>query len=172
MYGTLPISGPGNGIFPPSLPHFAIRNATAATAFTAGMVVQLDIQQTVAGTSSFVPGHQTAGVDDSIYVQCILPTATGIKSGILFVCEQAIAVGATGPASLANQSITANLDGSGTTITKGAPLVASTAGTLLIAPASGAGKIVGYLLSTASVTTVTTGAVWFDGYHGFAQNAT
>lgn len=173
MYGTLPLSGPGDGIFPPSVTGIKIKNNTSATAFTAGTVVMLDIQQAAPSpATSFAPGHATSGADDSVFNTCILPTAAGLLAGNpLFVCEQAIAAQAVGKATAMSAGVTANVDGT-TPATKGCALIATTAGTLVITPGTTTGAaIVGYLMSAASVSTNTTATVWFNGF-GFKTSAT
>lgn len=174
MYGTLPLSGPGDGFFPPSIRRFKFLNNTAATAFVQGTIVMADIQQaSPTPATSFAPGHATAGVNDSVFNTVILPTAAGLLAGNpLFVSEGPCAALAVGSFTSMDVAAICRLDGTGTTITKGAALIANTTGNLVITPGTTTGAaIVGYLMSASSVTTVVNGTVWFNGY-GFKTSAT
>lgn len=165
MYGTLPLSGPGNGIFPPTVEHRKIRNATAATAFTIGSCVMLDIQAT--RVTSVVPGHATAGVDDSIFNCCILPTTQGIAAGNpLFICEEAIAAGAVGKASLMALPVTAKAAIASGDIAVGAALIAQNGSDLLVSSAGV--PALAFAVSSVGSVTATSGStqtvkVWFNG---------
>jgi hypothetical protein len=166
MYGTLPLSGPGDGVFPPSVQHLKIRNVTAATAFTAGSVVMLDIQQS--RTTSVIPGHSTSGLDDSIFNGAILPTAAGIAAGNpILVCEEAIAAGATGRASLMSTSIVAKVGVLAGDVGLGAPLTPSANTDIFLSTAGQAAAFAAQTLVVSS-TTATSGSVgtclvWLNG---------
>jgi hypothetical protein len=169
---NLPIGGPGNGLWPADN-KFRVRNVSGSS-IAAGRVVMLDLNQTDADVTSVVPGHTTNGADDSVFACVLLPDTLNTKKGQLVCLLDTIAAGATGMCAALGYLNPVFVDGSGTTITKGAPLVANTAGALVIAPATTDGtKIVGYLMSTASVTTATTATVWFNGCGaGFGSNGT
>ena len=166
-YGTKKFSGPGIGIFPGSAKHIPIRNITAATAFTAGSTVMLDIAQSLA--TSVDPGHSTSGASDSIFNSCILPTTAGIAAGYpLFVCEEAIAAGATGLATLMETSVVAKVGIASGNIGKGAPLVPVDSSDVLV---STAGQAVAFMAQTLTIasqsatsgTTTASCRVWFNG---------
>lgn len=152
MYGSNPLSGPGDGFFPPAIQHIKIRNATAATAFVQGSVVMLDLSQSRAAglpgsTYSIIPGHATTGTDDSVFNNCILPTSAGIGAGYpIFVCEEAIAAGAVGKATLMGPNVQARVAVAG----------GDTAAGAILAPANN----VDFLSSTAS-TVSATNFTWF-----------
>lgn len=168
LTSILPMGGPGIGLFPATA-RFQVRNVTSG-ALTAGHVAMLDIEQGDADTVSVEPGHQTAGNPDSVFNCVGAPDAAGIRAGVMVVLEAAIAAGAVGWATLAG-IVTAKVDGSGTNATKGCYLIATTGGKLVIAPATGAAqKIVGRLMTTATVSTDTTAAVWFNGLTGFGTH--
>lgn len=173
MYGTLPLSGPGDGFFPPSIRRFKFLNNTAATAFVQGTIVMADIQQaSPTPATSFAPGHATAGVNDSVFNTVILPTAAGLLAGNpLFVSEGPCAALAVGSFTLMDVAAICRIDGT-TPATKGCALIANTTGNLVITPGTTTGAaIVGYLMSASSVSTVTNATVWFNGY-GFKTSAT
>lgn len=140
MYGTLPIGGPGDGVFPPALQHIKIRNATAATAFGRGSVVMLDVGQT--RVTNTAPGHATSGVDDAIFNNCILPTSAGINAGYpILVCEEAIAAGAVGKATAMSPGVMAKIAVAG----------GDTAAGAILCPANG----VDFFSSTATTVSAT-----------------
>lgn len=140
MYGTAPLSGPGNGLFPPAVQHIKIRNATAATAFAAGSVVMLDVGQT--RVTNTTPGHVTSGSEDAIFNNAILPTTAGITAGYpILVCEEAIAAGAVGKATAMSPGVAAKVAIAG----------GDTAAGAVLAPANG----VDFFSSTVSATNAT-----------------
>jgi hypothetical protein len=165
-YGTRKVSGPGIGIFPGSARRIPIRNITAATNFTAGSVVMADVAQSLA--TSVEPGHSTSGTSDSIFNSCILPTTAGIAAGYpLFVCEEAIAAGATGLATQMDTSVVAKVGIASGDIGKGAPLVPVNGADVLV---STAGQAVAFMAQTLTIGSVTatsgstqTCRVWFNG---------
>lgn len=164
--------GPGDGWFPGrNTPWFAT-NVSGST-IGAGRVVMFDIAQTDSDTVSVVPGHQTAGVNDSIFNCVLLPDAAATKRGIMAVVQSSITAAGRGPVAMLGIIEGVQVDGSGTTITKGAALVANTAGALILVPTSTTDgtKIVGYLMATTSVTNATTATVLFNGF-GWGCNAT
>lgn len=145
MYGTAPLSGPGDGVFPPAVQHIRIRNGTAATtnaAFAAGSVVMLDVANGSTLATSFAPGHATSGADDSLFNVCILPTTAGIAAGYpILVCEEAIAVGAVGKATAMSPGVLAKIAVAGGDTARGA----------VLAPANN----VDFFSSTVSATNAT-----------------
>ena len=177
MYGTLPLSGPGDGLFPPTVGRRKIRNVTAATAFTVGSVVMLDVAQTrVAAmpntTYSTIPGHATAGVDDSVFNCCILPTTAGIAAGYpIFVCEEAIAAGAVGAATIMGPGVKAKVAIASGDVGAGANLVPTNGSDLFVSSvsATNATWMVGAWALASSGSVTATGSstvlanVWLNG---------
>ena len=164
-YGTQKVSGPGDGIFPPQPRGVRIRNITAATAFTTGSVVMLDVGASLA--TSFAPGHSTAGVNDSVFNCCILPTAAGIAAGYpILVCEEAIAAGAVGRATLMGPAVKAKVGIASGAVASGAVLVPTAATDIFVSTvsATNATWIPGCwaLGSSASVTATSASTVLAD----------
>ena len=175
MYGTLPLSGPGDGLFPPTVQHIKIRNATnggTPATFAPGSVVMLDVGLSSTTTTAFTPGHATSGADDAVFNCCVLPTAAGIAAGYpILVCEETITAGSVGKATLMGPTVQAKVGVASGNIASGAVLVPTAGTDIFVSTVSatnatwmpGCWALAASTSTTATSASTVLAAVWLNG---------